>query len=76
VITIYAQEDEDPQIPTYRLLSSNVTIQFVLLYGLSHQKLDQAVAWTSAAARASALTPLPISRFTLDRIVDVHLAVS
>jgi len=75
VITVYAQGDAVPQIPTSRLLPSNVTIQFVPLYGLSHQELDQAVAWTSAAAQAGALTPLPTSRFTLNRIVDAHLAV-
>ena len=75
VITVYAQEDKDPQIPTYRLLAGNVTIQFMLLYGLSRQELDHAVAWTSAAAQAGALTPLPITAFPLDRIVDAHLAV-
>lgn len=75
LIAVYAQEDEDPQIPTYRLMSTNVTIQFMLLYGLSRQELGQAVAWTSAAAQAGALTPLPITRFPLDRIIDAHLAV-
>ena len=75
LIAIYAQEDKDPQIPTFRLMSANIRMHFVLLYGLSRKELDQAVGWTSAAVAAGALTPLPITRFPLDRIADAHLAV-
>ncbi|WP_409329426.1 NADPH:quinone reductase [Trujillonella humicola] len=75
LVVVYAQEDEDPQLPTYRLLSANVSLRFVLLYGLSRRDLDRAVSWTSAATGAGALSPLPITPFPLDRIVDAHLAV-
>ena len=75
VITVYAQEAEDPHIPTYRVMSANVSIRFMLLYGLSHQELAHAISWTSAAAGAGALSSLPITRFPLDHIVDAHLAV-
>ncbi|MGW7694472.1 hypothetical protein ACWGMA_37440 [Streptomyces asiaticus] len=53
----------------------NAAIRFTLLYTVSPAELAAATAWTAAAARAGALSPLPITTFDLDDIVAAHLAV-
>jgi NADPH:quinone reductase len=75
VIAVYANEPDDPVIPTRRFMVANATISYVLLYGVPAPELAAASAWVSDAARAGALTPLPVTRYALDDIVAAHEAV-
>ncbi|GAA4907166.1 NADPH2:quinone reductase [Actinomycetospora succinea] len=75
VIAVYANEPDDPVIPTRRLMVANTAISYVLLYGVPRVELADAVSWTADAAAAGALSPLPVTRYALDDIVAAHEAV-
>lgn len=75
VIAVYANEPDDPVIPTRRLMVANTSISYVLLYGVPADELAAAVSWTADAAGAGALSPLPVTRYGLDDIVAAHEAV-
>lgn len=75
VIAVYANEPDDPVIPTRRLMVANTSISYVLLYGVPSAEMSAAVAWTADAAASGALSPLPVTRYGLDEIVAAHEAV-
>lgn len=75
VIAVYANEPDDPVIPTRRFMTANTTISYVLLYGVPDQELTAAVSWTAEAAGRGALTPLPVTRYGLEDVVAAHEAV-
>jgi NADPH2:quinone reductase len=75
VIAVYANEPDDPVIPTRQFMVANASISYVLLYGVPDDQLRAAVAWTADAAGTGALSPLPITRYGLDDIVAAHEAV-
>jgi NADPH:quinone reductase len=75
VIVDYAAEPADPVLPVRKCMTANVTLRFVLLYGVPAAALDRAVTDISAALAAGALTPLPIIRFPLDQVVEAQEAV-
>ncbi|HXW80433.1 MAG TPA: NADPH:quinone reductase [Acidimicrobiales bacterium] len=75
VIVVYASEDRDPVLPTRRLMTANATLQFVLLYGVPKAQLAKAVAWTSNALAAGALSELPVHRYFLDDVAAAQDAV-
>ncbi|GAA4868575.1 NADPH:quinone reductase [Actinomycetospora straminea] len=75
VIAVYANEPDDPVIPTRRLMVANTAISYVLLYGVPADELAEATAWTADGAAAGALSPLPVTRYALDDIVAAHEAV-
>jgi NADPH:quinone reductase len=74
-IVDYAAEATDPVLPVRRCMTANVTIRFILLYGIPAEAADQAVADISRAVAAGALTELPVTRFPLDQVADAHNAV-
>ena len=74
-IVDYAAEATDPVLPVRRCMTANVTIRFILLYGIPAEAADQAVADISRAVAAGALTELPVTRFSLDQVADAHNAV-
>jgi len=74
-IVDYAAEPSDPVLPVRRFMTANVTLRFVLLYGVPAVAMDQAVADISTALAAGALTKLPVTRFPLDEIAAAHDAV-
>jgi NADPH:quinone reductase len=74
-IVDYAAEPADPVLPVRRCMNANVTLRFVLLYGVPAEALDQAVADITRALQAGALTALPITRFPLEQIAAAHQAV-
>lgn len=74
-IVDYAAESEDPVIPVRRCMNANVTLRFVLLYGVPAEALDQAAADITAALATGALTELPVTTFPLDEIARAHEAV-
>lgn len=75
VISIYANEADDPVVPTRRLMSANVTLRYVLLYGVPGPVLARAVDWVTDAVAAGALTTLPLHRFPLDQVAEAQDAV-
>ena len=75
VIAVYANEPDDPVIPTRRFMVANASISYVLLYGVPDDQMRAAVAWTAEAAASGALSPLPVTRYGLDDIVAAHEAV-
>lgn len=74
-IVDYAAEATDPVLPVRRCMNANVTLRFILLYGVPTEAADQAVADISRALRAGALTELPATRFGLDQVAAAHDAV-
>jgi NADPH2:quinone reductase len=74
-IVDYAAEPSDPVLPVRRLMNANLTLRFVLLYGIPAEAADRAVTDISAALAAGALTELPLTTFPLDEIVAAHEAV-
>ncbi len=75
-ITSYAGTDSSVvQVPVRRLMAPNITLRFMLLYTVAPAQRQDAIAHTTAAVAAGALTPLPFHRFTLDQIAEAHDAV-
>jgi NADPH2:quinone reductase len=74
-IVDYAAEPSDPVLPVRRLMNANLTLRFVLLYGIPAEAADRAVTDISAALATGALTELPVTTFPLDEIVAAHEAV-
>ena len=70
----YAAEPADPELPVRACMTANLTLRFVLLYGVPMTALDQAAADISAALVASELTGLPVHRFPLADIAAAHQA--
>lgn len=66
VVVSYAADGNDPVLPLRRCMTANVTLRFVLLYGVPRPALRQACDDITVAIEAGALTPLPIHRFGLD----------
>lgn len=75
VISVYANEPQDPVIPTRRFMTANTTIRYVMLYGVPAEEIAAAVAWTRDATVAGALSELPFTRFRLDDVAAAQDAV-
>jgi NADPH2:quinone reductase len=56
-------------------MTANVTLEFVLLYGVPRADLDQAAADITLALADGALTALPVTSFPLDGVAAAHDAV-
>lgn len=74
-IVVYAAPSADPQLPVRHCMNANVTLRFVLLYGVPVPQLLDSTRGITAALHAEALTPLPIRRYPLAEIADAHEAV-
>jgi len=74
VIAAYASTGHDPTLPMRACMGANVTLRFVLLYGVPRLTQQQAATDVTAALAADALSPLPAHRFALDDIVAAHEA--
>lgn len=75
VIAVYANEVDDPVVPTRRLMAANATVHYLLLYGVPANELAAARAWTSEALSAGALSELPLHEFGLDEVAAAQDAV-
>jgi NADPH2:quinone reductase len=73
-IVAYAAEPADPVLPVRACMTANVTLRFILLYGVPRAALRQAAADITAALAEGALTALPVHRFGLSEIVAAHQA--
>lgn len=74
-IVTYASEAKDPTLPTRRLMGANLTLRFVLLYGVPPTELRAALGWVERALDDGALTLLPVHRFPLERTAEAQDAV-
>src|SRR5579875_1755364 len=74
VVVTYAADGKDPVLPVRACMSANVTLRFILLYGVPDLALDEAAADITAAVTAGALTELPAHRFPLSEIASAHEA--
>ena len=75
VVITYAADGEDPVLPVRACMTANVTLRFVLLYGVADAAMRQAGADITSALEQGALTALPVHRFPLEQIADAHDAV-
>ncbi len=75
VIVTYAAEPQDPVLPVRACMTANVSLRFVLLYGVPGSFMATAVHEVSSALAAGALSELPPHRFSLDDIAAAHEAV-
>jgi NADPH:quinone reductase len=74
VIVTYAAESVDPVLPVRACMTANVTVKFVLLYGVAAAAMERAAADITAALAAGDLTALPVHKVRLDDIVAAHEA--
>ena len=65
----------DPVLPVRACMAANVSLRFVLLYGVPAPALRQAVEDITEALEAGALTGLPVHRYPLEDIAAAHEAV-
>jgi NADPH2:quinone reductase len=73
-IVTYAAEASDPVLPVRACMTANVTLKFVLLYGVPMTALGRSAADITAALAAGELTGLPAHTFPLDEIAAAHEA--
>jgi NADPH:quinone reductase len=73
-IVTYAAEPADAVLPVRACMTANVTVRFVLLYGVPRAALRQAAEDITAALADGALTELPVHRFRLSEIVAAQEA--
>ncbi len=73
-IVTYAAEAVNPALPVRACMTANVTLKFVLLYGVPMAELEQTAADITAALAGGELTGLPAHRFALADIAAAHEA--
>jgi NADPH:quinone reductase len=74
VVVTYAADNQDPVLPVRACMTANVTLRFVLLYGVPAEALDVAGTDITAALRDGALTELPVHRFPLGEVARAQEA--
>ena len=74
MIVTYAAEPADPVLPVRAFMTANVTVRFVLLYGVPRAALRQAAEDVTSALSDGALTELPVHRFGLADIIAAQEA--
>jgi NADPH2:quinone reductase len=74
-IVTYAAEPADPELPVRACMTANVTLRFVLLYGIPPEAFAQAAGDITTALTDGKLTGLPVTRFALDDVAAAHDAV-
>lgn len=74
-IVDYAAEAKDPVLPVRACMTANVTLRFVLLYGVPRPALLRGAADITRALADGALTELPVTRFPLEEVAAAHDAV-
>jgi len=75
VIVSYATEESDPTIPVRQLMTGNVTLAFVVVYGFTPQAIGAAVGDISAALAEGTLGRLPEHLYSLEDTASAHDAV-
>jgi NADPH2:quinone reductase len=75
VVVVYAADGPDLVLPIRACMARNVTLRFVLLYGVLAEALAQATTDITAALEEGALSELPGHHFPLEEIARAHEAV-
>jgi NADPH2:quinone reductase len=77
VISAYADDAAGGavQLAVRALMTPNIVLRFVFIYTVTREQLAAAIALTSDALAAGALTTLPLHRFSLDQTAAAHEAV-
>ena len=76
VIASYAATpDTTAQLPVRQLMTQNIVLRFMLLYGIHPTELRAAIDAVSVAIAEGALTTLPLHRFSLEQVAAAHDAV-
>jgi NADPH2:quinone reductase len=73
-IVTYSADGANPVLPVRACMSANLTLKFVLVYGVPRDALEQAAAHITAALAAGELTGLPVHKFPLTEIAAAHEA--
>jgi NADPH:quinone reductase len=73
-IVNYAADGDDPVLPVRACMTANVTLEFMLLYGVPEAAIEQAKLDITMALADGALTALPVTRFGLDDVAAAHEA--
>jgi NADPH2:quinone reductase len=73
-VVCYAASGADPTLPVRACMTANVSIRFVLLYGVPRAALMEGARVLTGALEAGALTSLPLHRFPLDETAAAHQA--
>jgi NADPH2:quinone reductase len=73
-IVTYAAEAADPVLPVRACMAANITLRFVLLYGVPAAALEQAAADITTALAAGDAIGLPVHKFPLADIAAAHEA--
>lgn len=73
-IVSYAASGPDPTLPVRTCMTANVSIRFVLLYGVPRATLVEGTRAVTEALRAGALSSLPLHRFPLEEVAAAHQA--
>ena len=74
-IVTYAAEATDPVLPVRAAMTANVSMRFVLLYGVPRAMLRRAATDITQALADGALTELPVTEFSLGEVAAAHDAV-
>ncbi|MFJ9427485.1 NADPH:quinone reductase [Streptomyces sp. NPDC101249] len=74
-VVTYAAQPEDPTLPVFPLMWSNLALRFALFLTAPRDALLRAATAITAALREGTLTPLPVRSFGLDDVADAHEAV-
>jgi len=75
VVSVYAADSADPELPVRACMNANVVLRFVLLYGVPVAELLRGARDVSAALAAGALSELPVHRFPLEECAAAQDAV-
>lgn len=75
VLVSYASEDRDPAIPVRRLMTKNVALEFVMVYGSTPTQLTSAIGEITAFVTGGGKSVLPTHVFPLKSVADAHEAV-
>jgi NADPH2:quinone reductase len=75
VVSVYAIDTPDPVLPVRACMSANVTLRFVLLYGVPRADLVRGASEVTAALEAGALSELPVHRYPLEACAAAQDAV-
>lgn len=69
---VWTYADDELRTRVLPLMAANLTLRFVLVYGLSDGSLQAAAAGVRDALAAGALPSMPVLRFRLDEVAEAH----
>ncbi len=74
-IVTYASEPTDPSIPVRALMTANVNLRFMILYGFTPAMLADGITDVTDGLAEGGYAPLPLTRFDLEQAAAAQDAV-